>query len=125
MQLLAIFVLFCFAFLFLTKDRVVVKISCDKKMTCAYLCIHYRCHYECDFGFVLQCVYLDLFCCCHYLHTARRSLLCGLHRHHTAHPHIHHHSKAARLNHCNVAVATTSLPSNVTCVFLLSFSGAL
>lgn len=44
--------------------------------------------HECGSGLFLLCMCLDLSCCGHHLHTAGRSLLCGIHRHHTADPHI-------------------------------------
>lgn len=73
-----------------------------------------RCNYECDPGSVLRRVHLDLGCCGHHLHPAGRPLLCGLHRHHSAHSHFHHLCKLIkdnksfvdtnsylRLNQCN------------------------
>lgn len=44
---------------------------------------------ERDPGSVLHGEHLDIGSCRHHLHPAGRSLLCGLHRHHTARPHFH------------------------------------
>lgn len=44
---------------------------------------------ERDPGSVLHGEHLDIGGCGHHLHPAGRSLLCGLHRHHTARPHFH------------------------------------
>ena len=63
---------------------------CVFQVCLATACVFHRSNHECDPGSVLRCVHLDLCCCGHHLHPAGRSLLCGLHRHHTAHSHFHH-----------------------------------
>lgn len=48
-----------------------------------------RWNYECDPGPALRLLHHHLLSGGHHLHTAGGALLCGLHRRHPAHPHLH------------------------------------